>query len=91
VAFPLTGGRRSVVSLLGVALVVAITSGMAAWLLQSSNELTVGGSGLIFGYFGSAGKRRPATMISVGMRPPAVQTLARRPLPFLLLFPLLTS
>ena len=25
---------------------------MAVWLFQSSNELTVGASGLIFGYFG---------------------------------------
>jgi membrane associated rhomboid family serine protease len=35
-----------------VSLIVAVTSGMAVWLFQSSNELTVGASGLIFGYFG---------------------------------------
>src|SRR6267154_6632636 len=34
-----------------VTLIVAITSGLAVWLFQS-NELTVGASGLIFGYFG---------------------------------------
>ena len=33
-------------------LLVAITSGMAVWLFQGNNELTVGASGLIFGYFG---------------------------------------
>ncbi len=37
---------------LGVTLVVAITSGLAVWLFQSGTELTVGASGLIFGYFG---------------------------------------
>jgi len=31
---------------------VAITSGMAVWLFQGNNQLTVGASGLIFGYFG---------------------------------------
>ena len=36
----------------GVTLLVAITSGLAVWLFQSGNELTVGASGLIFGYFG---------------------------------------
>ena len=40
------------VKFLGVTLVVAITSGLAVWLFQSNNELTVGASGLIFGYFG---------------------------------------
>jgi membrane associated rhomboid family serine protease len=33
-------------------LIIAVTSGMAVWLFQSSNELTVGASGIIFGYFG---------------------------------------
>ena len=37
---------------LGVTLVVAITSGLAVWLFQGGTELTVGASGLIFGYFG---------------------------------------
>jgi membrane associated rhomboid family serine protease len=43
---------RSIVRFLLVTLIVAITSGMAVWLFQSSNSLTVGASGLIFGYFG---------------------------------------
>ena len=33
-------------------LLVAVTSGLAVWLFQGSGELTVGASGLIFGYFG---------------------------------------
>jgi membrane associated rhomboid family serine protease len=43
---------RSLGRFLLVSLIVAVTSGMAVWLFQSSNELTVGASGLIFGYFG---------------------------------------
>jgi membrane associated rhomboid family serine protease len=35
-----------------VTLIVAITSGLAVWFFQSSTVLTVGASGLIFGYFG---------------------------------------
>ena len=50
--FGLLAAYRGVVRFLGVTLLVAITSGMAVWLFQSSNELTVGASGLIFGYFG---------------------------------------
>ena len=43
---------RSVARFLVVSLIVLVTSGMAVWLFQSGNELTVGASGLIFGYFG---------------------------------------
>ena len=43
---------RSVARFLVVSLIVLMTSGLAVWLFQSSNELTVGASGLIFGYFG---------------------------------------
>ena len=50
--FGLLAAYRGVVKFLGVTLVVAITSGLAVWLFQSSGELTVGASGLIFGYFG---------------------------------------
>ena len=50
--FGLLAAYRGVVKFLGVTLVVAITSGLAVWLFQSSSELTVGASGLIFGYFG---------------------------------------
>jgi membrane associated rhomboid family serine protease len=37
---------------LGVSLIVAIVSGLTVWFLQSGNTVTVGASGLIFGYFG---------------------------------------
>ena len=43
---------RSIPRFLLASLIIAVTSGMAVWLFQSSNELTVGASGLIFGYFG---------------------------------------
>jgi len=43
---------RSIVRFLVASLIIAVTSGLAVWFLQSSNELTVGASGLIFGYFG---------------------------------------
>ena len=43
---------RSVPRFLVATLIIAVTSGLAVWLFQSSNELTVGASGLIFGYFG---------------------------------------
>ena len=42
---------RGVKKFLLLSLIVAVTSGLAVWLFQSS-ELTVGASGLIFGYFG---------------------------------------
>jgi membrane associated rhomboid family serine protease len=50
--FGLLAAYRGVVKFLGVTLVCVITSGMAAWLFQGSNVITVGASGLIFGYFG---------------------------------------
>jgi membrane associated rhomboid family serine protease len=43
---------RSIARFLLVSLIVLVTSGLAVWLFQASNELTVGASGLIFGYFG---------------------------------------
>jgi membrane associated rhomboid family serine protease len=43
---------RGIKKFLLVTLIVAVTSGLAVWLFQSSGELTVGASGLIFGYFG---------------------------------------
>jgi membrane associated rhomboid family serine protease len=43
---------RSLVRFLFASLIIAVTSGMAVWLFQSGNALTVGASGLIFGYFG---------------------------------------
>jgi membrane associated rhomboid family serine protease len=43
---------RSIPRFLLVSLIVAVTSGLAVWLFQTGTELTVGASGLIFGYFG---------------------------------------
>jgi membrane associated rhomboid family serine protease len=50
--FGLLAAYRGVVKFLGVTLVVVVTSGLAVWLFQGNKELTVGASGLIFGYFG---------------------------------------
>ena len=50
--FGLLAAYRGVVKFLGATVIIALTSGLAVWLFQSSNELTVGASGLIFGYFG---------------------------------------
>lgn len=43
---------RGIGKFLFMTLIVAVVSGLAVWLFQSGNELTVGASGLIFGYFG---------------------------------------
>jgi membrane associated rhomboid family serine protease len=43
---------RGITRFITVTLIVAITSGLAVWFFQSSTVLTVGASGLIFGYFG---------------------------------------
>src|SRR6202161_4120165 len=43
---------RTIARFLIASVIIAVTSGLAVWLFQSSNELTVGASGLIFGYFG---------------------------------------
>ena len=43
---------RGIGRFLLVTLIVAVVSGLAVWLFQNGNELTVGASGLIFGYFG---------------------------------------
>jgi membrane associated rhomboid family serine protease len=50
--FGLLAAYRGVTKFLGVTLIVAVTSGLAVWLFQGGHELTVGASGLIFGYFG---------------------------------------
>ena len=50
--FGFLAAYRGVVKFLGVTLVVALTSGLAVWLFQGNNQVTVGASGLIFGYFG---------------------------------------
>jgi membrane associated rhomboid family serine protease len=43
---------RSIPRFLLATLIITVTSGLAVWIFQSSNELTVGASGVIFGYFG---------------------------------------
>ena len=43
---------RGIAKFIAVTAIAAVTSGLAVWLFQASNELTVGASGLIFGYFG---------------------------------------
>jgi membrane associated rhomboid family serine protease len=50
--FGFLAAYRGVTKFLGVTLLIALTSGLAVWLFQGNNELTVGASGLIFGYFG---------------------------------------
>ena len=50
--FGLVAAYRGVVKFLGVTVIVAVTSGLAVWLFQSGDSVTVGASGLIFGYFG---------------------------------------
>ena len=43
---------RGLVKFLLVTFIVAVISGFGVWLFQSGSELTVGASGIIFGYFG---------------------------------------
>jgi len=43
---------RGIKKFLLATFIIAVVSGLAVWLFQSGNELTVGASGLIFGYFG---------------------------------------
>jgi membrane associated rhomboid family serine protease len=43
---------RSIARFLLASIIIVVTSGMAVWLFQSSNTMTVGASGIIFGYFG---------------------------------------
>jgi membrane associated rhomboid family serine protease len=43
---------RGIKKFLLMTLIVAVVSGLSVWLFQSGSELTVGASGLIFGYFG---------------------------------------
>ncbi len=50
--FGLLAAYRGVVRFLGVTALVAVTSGLGVWAFQGNRELTVGASGLIFGYFG---------------------------------------
>jgi membrane associated rhomboid family serine protease len=43
---------RGIARFIAVTAIAVVTSGLAVWLFQAGNELTVGASGLIFGYFG---------------------------------------
>ena len=43
---------RDVIKFLRVTLIVVIASGLVVWLFQSGDSVTVGASGLVFGYFG---------------------------------------
>jgi membrane associated rhomboid family serine protease len=51
-ALGVAAAYRGVVRFLAVSVIVAITSGLAVWLFQNGNTMTIGASGLIFGYFG---------------------------------------
>jgi membrane associated rhomboid family serine protease len=43
---------RSIVKFLFATLIIVVASGMAVWLFQSGNSVTIGASGVVFGYFG---------------------------------------
>ena len=43
---------RGLVRFAALSVIVAIASGLTVWFLQSGNTVTIGASGLIFGYFG---------------------------------------
>jgi membrane associated rhomboid family serine protease len=50
--FGFLAAYRGVRKFLGLTLLIAVTSGLAVWVFQSGDSLTVGASGLVFGYFG---------------------------------------
>jgi membrane associated rhomboid family serine protease len=43
---------RGIVRFLAATAIIAIVSGLTVWLFQSGNSVTIGASGIIFGYFG---------------------------------------
>jgi membrane associated rhomboid family serine protease len=43
---------RGLVRFFAATVIVAIMSGLAVWLFQGGNSVTIGASGIIFGYFG---------------------------------------
>jgi membrane associated rhomboid family serine protease len=43
---------RGILRFLAATAIIAIVSGLTVWLFQSGNSVTIGASGLIFGYFG---------------------------------------
>ncbi|MEV6212407.1 rhomboid family intramembrane serine protease [Kitasatospora sp. NPDC051914] len=50
--FGFLAAYRGVKKFLGLTLLVALTSGAAVWLFERESVVTVGASGLVFGYFG---------------------------------------
>jgi membrane associated rhomboid family serine protease len=48
----LAAAYRGLLRFAAVSVIVAIVSGLTVWFLQSGNTVTIGASGLIFGYFG---------------------------------------
>ena len=50
--FGFLAAYRGVMRFIAVTAVIVLTSGLGVWLFQSSGELTVGASGVIYGYFG---------------------------------------
>ncbi|MEU0674821.1 rhomboid family intramembrane serine protease [Streptomyces sp. NPDC006172] len=49
--FGFLAAYRGVARFLGLSLLVALTSGTAVWLLEQGDTVTVGASGLVYGYF----------------------------------------
>ena len=50
--FGFLAAYRGVWKFAGVTVLIAVTSGLAVWFFAAGHTLTVGASGLIFGYFG---------------------------------------
>ncbi|MFI9269706.1 rhomboid family intramembrane serine protease [Kitasatospora sp. NPDC052896] len=50
--FGFLAAYRGVRKFLGLTLLIAVTSGLAVWLFERTGVVTIGASGLIFGYFG---------------------------------------
>lgn len=50
--FGFLAAYRGVKKWLGVSLLIIVASGLGVWFISPSNSLTVGASGLVFGYFG---------------------------------------
>ncbi len=50
--FGFLAAYRGVTKFLGVTVLVILTSGLGAWLTESSGSVSAGASGVVFGYFG---------------------------------------
>jgi membrane associated rhomboid family serine protease len=51
-ALGVAAAYRGILRFLGATVIIAIASGLAVWLFQSGAAVTIGASGIIFGYFG---------------------------------------